>query len=479
MDIARLGMRLARQSVEQAGRSADVAVAFSFSGDIDSANRRDTLHLLARVFKDDPPDIILMETLSLIREDLTFPAVELMLETGIPVWLSFRRCLHGVCGVFGQHWGGPEGDLFGRAARKFEEMGVQALMINCLPVDHVPGMIPWLRDFTDLPLGVYPNLGRYLDPGWQFDESIGPEEYAELAVSWREEGAQIVGGCCGVTPEHIAAARQALTETTPGRMRGLGDNVQLPALESAQKRRAILKPWTDEKGRSLYPVEFPTIVVDPGVFKPTQGSFLVWKYLYRTGAGKGKLCLDLGCGTGILSVQLALNGAERVDAIDLQQEAIANTLANAFRNGVVDQVKGKAVDLYTFLPDKRYDVIVASLYQMPVDPKGEVSGHRPVDFWGRNLLDYLISNLSGLLADDGVAYIMQISILSQLRTAELMEEAGLTARVVDFSFFHFSPVFYENFNQIETVEELSDAYHLKFGKDDVLVMYLLEVRRAG
>ena len=37
--------------------------------------------------------------------------------------------------------------------------GVRALLINCLPPDHVPGMLPWLRDFTDLPLGVYPNLG--------------------------------------------------------------------------------------------------------------------------------------------------------------------------------------------------------------------------------------------------------------------------------------------------------------------------------
>lgn len=41
-----------------------------------------------------------------------------------------------------------------------------ALLINCLPISHVPGMLPWLRDFTDLPLGVYPNLGRHLDLGW-------------------------------------------------------------------------------------------------------------------------------------------------------------------------------------------------------------------------------------------------------------------------------------------------------------------------
>ena len=45
----------------------------------------------------------------------------------------------------------------------------------------------------------------------------------------------------------------------------------------------------------------------------------------------------------------------------------------------------------------------------------------------------------------------------------------------DFSFFQFSPVFYQNIGQIRRVEELSDAYHLTFGDDQVMVIYLLEV----
>lgn len=475
MEMARLGLRIARQAAQDAGKGDEVAVAFTIGGDVDSDRRLGTLQLLTRVFKDDPPDIILMETLSLIREDLRFPAVEIMLQTGIPLWLSYRRCLHGVCGVYGQHWGGPEGDLFGRAAHRLQEMGAGALLINCLPVDHVPGMVSWLRDFTDLPLGVYPNLGRYLDPGWRFDEEVDAQAYAELALQWRDEGAQIVGGCCGVTPEHIAAVKEALQGTKPGAAR---DVVRQDPVVAAQRepRSTTIEPWTDEQGRDLYPLDFPEIVVDTGVFRPTQGSFLVWKYLYNTGAGRDKRCLDVGCGSGILTTQLALNGAAHVRAIDIQPQAVANTLSNAFRNGVAERVSGDVVDLYTFIPDEKYDVIVASLYQMPVDPRGEVTGHRPVDFWGRNLLDHLIHLLPQLLADDGVAYIMQISILSQLRTAELLAEAGLRATVLDFSFFYFSSVFYENIEQIQRVEQLSDAYHLKLGESDVMIMYLLEVK---
>jgi hypothetical protein len=124
MGIARLGIRLVRQAIDDAGKKDQCAVAFSLNGDVDNLQRQGTLELLTRVFEEDPPDLILMETLSLIRENLTFPTVEMMLGTGLPVWLSFRRCRHGVCGVYGQHWGGPEGDLFGRAARQFEKMGV-------------------------------------------------------------------------------------------------------------------------------------------------------------------------------------------------------------------------------------------------------------------------------------------------------------------------------------------------------------------
>ena len=41
--------------------------------------------------------------------------------------------------------------------------------------------------------------------------------------------------------------------------------------------------------------------------------------------------------------------------------------------------------------DETYDLIVASLYQMPVDPYEEPTGHRPLDYWGRNLLDHFLA----------------------------------------------------------------------------------------
>jgi S-methylmethionine-dependent homocysteine/selenocysteine methylase len=112
MDVARRGLRLARRAVEEAGRDGECAVAFSINGDVDSAEGEETIRLLARLFADEPADLILLETLSLVRPSL-FLTVEGLLGTGLPVWVSFRRCRHGLCGVYGQHWGGRRGMRLG------------------------------------------------------------------------------------------------------------------------------------------------------------------------------------------------------------------------------------------------------------------------------------------------------------------------------------------------------------------------------
>ncbi len=473
MDVARQGIRLARRAIDEGGREGACAVAFSLNGDVDTPEGRDTVDLLARLFADEPPDLILVETLSLVR-DSTYETVAALLATGLPVWLGFRRCRDGACGVYGQHWGGPEGDAFGRAARRFEELGAGALLVNCIPPDHVAGVIPWLRDFTDLPLGVYPNLGYLSEAGWRFEAEVGSAEFAALAASWRAEGAQLIGGCCGVGPGHIAAARDALEGMPAGDGRGRAD---VPLADPDPPPARPAPRWADARGRDLFPLPFPDLVHEPGVFVPTQGSFLVWRHLFEHGTGAGARCLDVGCGTGLLTVQLARNGAAHVHALDLDERAVANTLTNAFRNGVADRVTGAAVDLYPWVPEERYDVIVASLFQTPVDPYEQVTTHRPLDYWGRNLIDHLIAKLPDALAGDGVAYVMQLSIIGQERTAELLAAHGLGARVAAFGFFEFNALFEGRRDQIERVEARSDAYHLHLDGTDVIVAYLLEVRR--
>lgn len=469
LDLARRAIRIARTATEETNRH--VAVAFSLNGGIEGADGPESVRLLQRLFAEEPgPDLILLETLSVVRPEL-IEVVEELVAAGLPVWLSFRRCRHGLCGVFGEHWGGPEGDAFGRAARRFEEIGVAALLVNCVPPDHVEGMVSFLRDFTDLPLGVYPNLGYFSDTGWRFDPGVDEVEYARLAREWRQEGAQIIGGCCGVRPQHISAARVALEGMRPGTAR----QDPGPVDAASENGSLVASPWLDERGRRLFPVQFPELAVEDKVEPPDDASFLVWRYLAREGIGSHQRCLDVGCGTGLLTIQLALNGAEHVHAIDVDRVAVGCTLTNAFRNKVDDRVSATAVDLFPWTPEERFDLIVANLDQQPMNPLEGATSHRITDYWGRAMLDILLGKLPEALAEDGVALVTHLSYLSQQRTEQLLATYGLQARVLDFALFEHQPDNDSKRSQISHVEDLSDAYHLKLGNFEAVVVYLLEV----
>jgi 5-methyltetrahydrofolate--homocysteine methyltransferase len=74
-------------------------------------------------------------------------------------------------------------------------------------------MVAIAREFracTDAPLLIQSNAGlpQLVDGEVIYDET--PEFMAEKARDLLEIGVQVVGGCCGTTPEHIRAIREAL-----------------------------------------------------------------------------------------------------------------------------------------------------------------------------------------------------------------------------------------------------------------------------
>jgi ribosomal protein L11 methyltransferase len=70
--------------------------------------------------------------------------------------------------------------------------------------------------------------------------------------------------------------------------------------------------------------------------------------------------LDVGCGSGILSLAALRLGAERVVAIDTDPLAIDATRANAERNGLSDRVETRAGTLDP-VPEERFALILANL----------------------------------------------------------------------------------------------------------------------
>lgn len=68
-----------------------------------------------------------------------------------------------------------------------------------------------IRKCWDGATAAYPNTGRYIPPGkWDTENGFGPTQFVEACQHWLSDGLTMVGGCCGVGPDHIAALGHSL-----------------------------------------------------------------------------------------------------------------------------------------------------------------------------------------------------------------------------------------------------------------------------
>ncbi len=102
--------------------------------------------------------------------------------------------------------------------------------LNCsFGAEQLRPHVQLLSGIADTLLMVYPNAGLPNELG-EYDEA--PEQTAALVKSWAESGrANILGGCCGSTPEHIAAIAQAVEGVAPRRIPKAPEGTRLAGLE--------------------------------------------------------------------------------------------------------------------------------------------------------------------------------------------------------------------------------------------------------
>jgi len=136
------------------------------------------------------------------RVEFSIATVDAAMETGLPLWIgiSARR-----------HPGADEIATFDYADRSLDELigalaKYPAMMMNIMhtPVPDVSEALAVLRQHWDGPVGVYPESGFFSMPNWQFVDVIAPKALAEAAQEWVRDGVRMIGGCCGLGPEHIA-----------------------------------------------------------------------------------------------------------------------------------------------------------------------------------------------------------------------------------------------------------------------------------
>ena len=217
---ARAAVRLAREATAAAGVAAGVAVAGSIStmqpvlaGD-DRTDRsrtwteaevREHYRRKAGTLAEAGVDVLVME---MMRD--TGPSVwatEAAMETGLPVWvgLSFEVGPDG--GLVG--WGRPECAMDDVIAA-LTATGPDLVAVMHTSDDDTGPALTAVRSQYRGPLGAYPESGRFAMPEWVFVDVIGVDELVDVTRTWIAQGVTVVGGCCGVGPEHIAVLAAGL-----------------------------------------------------------------------------------------------------------------------------------------------------------------------------------------------------------------------------------------------------------------------------
>ena len=115
-----------------------------------------------------------------------------------------------------------------QVARALDEAGADILGVNCSggPAQLLRILKLMHAAVPSKPLWVKPNAGWPEQVGGRIMYAADPEYFGEYARLFREAGANIMGGCCGTTPPHIAAMQRAL-EAAPA---GSGATISLPPL---------------------------------------------------------------------------------------------------------------------------------------------------------------------------------------------------------------------------------------------------------
>ncbi|MGH9798105.1 MAG: homocysteine S-methyltransferase family protein [Candidatus Polarisedimenticolia bacterium] len=92
---------------------------------------------------------------------------------------------------------------------------LRAVLLNCAPPEQLETIYPrFARIAAGVPHGLYAHLGEPDEVvGWRLPERHDPERYAVWMTARMREGARLVGGCCGTTPDHIAALARAIDAT--------------------------------------------------------------------------------------------------------------------------------------------------------------------------------------------------------------------------------------------------------------------------
>ena len=144
------------------------------------------------------------------------------------------------------------GDPPQKAARWLHDAGADLIGVNCSEgPTQVLRIIRQMREAVpEGRFSVMPNAGWPERVGGRIMYPAGPEYFGDYAIAFRKVGVNVIGGCCGTTPDHIRAMRNALETTLPedsDDLPAISDRVVSPAAATQQQASHLSQQFSKER----------------------------------------------------------------------------------------------------------------------------------------------------------------------------------------------------------------------------------------
>ena len=219
-DLCRRSVELAFEARDAAGNGPVwVAGSVSALGTLErlgEARMRASFGRQAEVLAESGVDLLLLEMLG-CDGPLSIVAIEEAKKTGLPIWVALS-CMaedsgevalgaRGGTGGQGRRYGTG---TFGESAAEIAKAGGEVFFVFHSQVEIAREGLRQLQESVGGPVGIYPHCGEFRAPDWQFVNMISPEDYLAEAKTWVDDGAQIVGGCCGIGFDHLKLLGEGL-----------------------------------------------------------------------------------------------------------------------------------------------------------------------------------------------------------------------------------------------------------------------------
>ena len=227
--INQAGVTLAKRVVLAAFRDVKIAgdvgplgVRLAPYGRVQKAEARSAFAEQIQALAEGGVDFIVIETMTDLQELLQ--AVRAAREVcSLPVVASM---------TFTRDDRTPLGDAPEIVARQLAEADVDMIGVNCSGGPEQLFRLAGILHETapKVPLWVKPNAGWPERVGGRIRYPAGPEYFADYVWAFAQAGAKVVGGCCGTTPAHIRAMREALDKGPPAEARRLVRMPHVPAV---------------------------------------------------------------------------------------------------------------------------------------------------------------------------------------------------------------------------------------------------------